>query len=140
MIFKFINLEFKRKIIVLRCISLVFLSKFIVSFFKLRALKRVIKLFSNSKTEKLRKLFGPEEIFIIHNRIFKFFGNSTCLKKCFSAKLLMMSYGYKPNIIFGIKKNSPSEFDGHSWIELDGNPYIYEEENIDHYIRSEFIL
>ena len=47
-----------------------------------------------------------------------------------------MSYGYKPNIIFGIKKNSPSEFDGHSWIELDGNPYIYEEENIDHYIRS----
>ena len=140
MIFKFINLEFKRKIIVLRCISLVFLSKFIVSFFKLRTLKRVIKLFSNSKTKKLRKLFGPEEIFIIHNRIFKFFGNSTCFKKCFSAKLLMMSYGYKPNIIFGIKKNSPSEFDGHSWIELDGNPYIYEEENIDQYIRSEFIL
>ena len=83
MIFKFINLEFKRKIIILRCISLVFLSKFIVSFFKLRVLKRVIKLFSYSKTEKLRKLFGPEEIFIIHNKIFKFFGDSTCLKNAF---------------------------------------------------------
>ena len=140
MIFKFINLEFKRKIIILRCVSLVFLSKFIVSFFKFRALKIVIKLFSNSQTKTLRKLFGPEEIFIIHNKIFKFFGNSTCLKKCFSAKLLMMSYGYKPKIVFGIKKNSPSEFNGHSWIELDGNPYIYEGENINQYMRSEFTL
>ena len=140
MIFKFINLEFKRKIIILRCVSLVFLSKFIVSFFKFRVLKRVIKLFSYSKAEKLRKLFGPEEIFNIHNKIFKFFGDSTCLKKCFSAKLLMMSYGYKPNIVFGIKKNSPSEIDGHSWIELDGNPYINKGENIDQYMRSEFTL
>ena len=140
MIFKFINLEFKRKIIILRCVSLVLLSKFIVSFFKLRALKRVIKFFSNPKAKRLRKLFGPEEIFIIHNRIFKFFGNSTCLKRCFSAKLLMMSYGYTPDIIFGIKKNNPSELDGHSWIELDGNSYVFEEENINQYVRSKFIL
>jgi hypothetical protein len=140
MIFKFINLDSKRKIIVLRCIKFVFLSRFLVSFFNLKALKRVIKLFSSSKTKRMRELFGPEEIFIIHNRIFKFFGNSTCLKKCFSAKLLMMSYGYAPDIVFGIKKNSPSELDGHSWIELDGNPYTYQEENIYQYKRSEFIL
>jgi len=140
MFFKFINLEFKRKIIVLRSIKFVFLSKFLVSFFDLKALKRVIRLFSSPKAKKLRKLFSPEEIFIIHDRIFRFFGSSTCFKKCFSAKLLMMSYGHTPDIVFGVKKNSSSELDGHSWIELDGKPYIKEGENINLYTRSEFIL
>lgn len=125
---------------VLRCTRFILLSKFLVSFFNLKVLKRVIKSFSSSKAKKLRKLFGPEEIFISHNRIFKFFGKSTCLKKCFSAKLLMMSYGYTPDIIFGIKKNSSSKLEGHSWIELDGNSYVFKEENINQYVRSKFIL
>jgi len=51
-----------------------------------------------------------------------------------------MSYGYVPDIVFGIKKNSPSELDGHSWIELDGKPYIKKGENINLYTRSGFIL
>lgn len=140
MFFKFINLELKRKIIILRCLKFIFLSKFLVSFFNLKGLKRAIRFFGSSKAKKLKKLFSPEEILNIHNRIFGLFGSSTCFKKCFSAKLLMMSYGYAPDIVFGVKKSSPTELEGHSWIELNGTPYIHDGENINLYVKSEFIL
>ena len=97
-------------------------------------------LFTKKISKTLLKIFKKRrsisEIFYYNRKVNNFLGIKSCLKICISQKIIYAFFGYKAYIINGVKKSLNSPISGHAWIEINNNPIIHVDDDIQGYTKS----
>lgn len=120
---------------IISLIAIIYVST-LYHFFSFDQLLKKCKKKSNKLLCAYKAETNPSLILNISRKINNFLKINSCLRICLSQKIIFAIFGFKVEMVCGVKKGKNNLLDGHAWITLNGSPLLSLGEEIDDFIKS----